>query len=108
MANPGFQTSGRKGFQITFENGWTVSVQFGYGNYSSNYDWQGENPGDPLSRHQDQAPKSGTAEIAAWDADGNWLKFPGGDTVEGWKAPAEVLAFMGMIAAKAPAEQVSA
>ena len=22
-----------KGFQMTFENGWTISVQFGWGNY---------------------------------------------------------------------------
>ena len=25
-----------KGLQMTFSNGWTVSIQFGYGNYCSN------------------------------------------------------------------------
>lgn len=38
VAAPGFKITGVKGFHITFENGWTVSVQFGGGNYSDNYD----------------------------------------------------------------------
>ncbi len=25
----GFRITGKKGFHVTFENGWTVSVQFG-------------------------------------------------------------------------------
>ena len=94
----GFCTSERKGFHITFENGWTVSVQFGYGNYCSNYDWPGTNPDDPMSRFSDAAPKSATAEIAAWDANHNWHNF-GGDSVEARQSPAEVLAFMNLIAA---------
>ena len=32
-----FRSTERKGFQITFENGLTVSVQWGAGNYCSNY-----------------------------------------------------------------------
>ena len=31
-----FLITAGKGFQITFENGWTVSVQFGSGNYCEN------------------------------------------------------------------------
>jgi hypothetical protein len=30
-----FKSTNNKGFQMTFENGWTISVQFGYGNYCS-------------------------------------------------------------------------
>lgn len=33
-----FKITDGKGFQVTFENGITVSVQFGYGNYCENYD----------------------------------------------------------------------
>lgn len=32
-----FTITDNKGFQITFDNGYTVSVQFGPGNYGSNY-----------------------------------------------------------------------
>ena len=32
-----FRINDNKGFQITFDNGYTVSVQFGPGNYGSNY-----------------------------------------------------------------------
>ena len=45
------------GFQITFENGCTVSVQFGKYTYSDG--------------------GKTTAEIAAWDDKGNWLMFDG-------------------------------
>jgi len=33
---PGFAINRGKGFQVTFENGYTVSVQFGLGSYSKN------------------------------------------------------------------------
>jgi len=32
-----FEISDNKGFHMTFENGWTVSVQLGAGNYADNY-----------------------------------------------------------------------
>lgn len=57
------------GFQITFENGNTISVQFGFGNYCSNT--------------YESKPESLTAEIAIWDKDKNWHQFEG-DTVKGW------------------------
>ena len=46
-----------EGFQMTFENGCTISVQFGKHTYSD----AGET----------------TAEVAAWDNKGNWLMFDG-------------------------------
>jgi len=33
-----FEISNQKGFQITYKNGYTVSVQFGGGNYCTNRD----------------------------------------------------------------------
>jgi hypothetical protein len=42
-------------FQMTFENGCTISVQFSKGSYSD----KGET----------------TAEVAAWDNKGNWFMF---------------------------------
>jgi len=88
-----FKITDRKGFHITFENGWTVSVQFGPGNYGGNYDfWSSETP--------NILPPSPTAEIAAWDASGKWHEFEEGDTVAGYRTPAQVLEFTNMIAGK--------
>lgn len=76
-----FSTSG-KGFRLTFENGLTISVQWGYGNYCSNnsHKWD----------EQEVLVKKGffdsiTAEIAVWDADDTWLRFGNDhDQVKGW------------------------
>ena len=92
----GFAITGGKGFHVTFENGWTVSVQFGGGNYSANYD---EPIGGRLLDPKYKLPPSATAEIAAWPQDGPWYDF-GGDLVAGYKTPADVLAFMQEVAAK--------
>ena len=85
-----------KGFQMTFANGWTVSVVFGSGNYCENR-WE-DIP------HPAQVNPSGeieciNAEIAAWDKDGNWHRFDH-DDVSGWHTPNEVTKFINMIAAK--------
>jgi hypothetical protein len=80
-----------KGFHIRFNNGWTVSVQFGAGNYCDHY-----------GRFEISASwyrgEARTAEIAAWDIEGNNYSF-GDDTVAGYRTPAEVLEFMNTIAA---------
>jgi len=58
----GFAINGNKGFQITFANGVTVSVQFGYGNYCAN-----KIP-DKLITSQECI----NAEVAVWDKD-EWI-----------------------------------
>jgi hypothetical protein len=89
-----FRITDGKGFQITFDNGWTASVQFGIGNYCNNRDYMeyGEE-GDRVAGSDGCA----NAEIAAWDADGVWYDF-GSDTVLGWVGPTDVLGFLLMIA----------
>ncbi len=82
------------GFHMKFENGWTVSVQWGPGNYCSNHDLDAPLPLDLTKRLTGH-----TAEIAAWDKDDNWHNF-GGDTVSGWNPPEAVAAFISEIAAK--------
>lgn len=85
-----FKITNRKGFQVTFANGWTVSVQFGYGNYCSNKEF---------GSFGEDAEPCRNAEIAAWDYNDNWYDF-GDDNVKGWVSPNDVLAFMNEIAAK--------
>jgi hypothetical protein len=38
-------------------------------------------------------------EVAAWDADGNWVQLGDNDTVVGWQSPEEVLTIMNKVAA---------
>lgn len=75
-----------KGFQITFENGWTISVQFGYGNYCEN--------------HNKQNPAIGAqcedAECAIITPSGDLYQHESfdGDTVIGYVSPETVLQLM--------------
>lgn len=96
-----------KGFHITFENGVTVSVQFGWGNYCRNYphNIEFEKTGKILYSNKDggyltelnaQMGMEGSpnAEIAIFKENGDWLteKFKkGGDSVIGYCTPKEVL-----------------
>lgn len=81
-----------KGFHMTFDNGWTASVQWGSDNYCENFDL------DVRSADARAGVKgSKTAEIAAWDKDGNWYNF-GDDNVKGYVTPNEVLMFLNMVA----------
>jgi|APSaa5957512535_1039671.scaffolds.fasta_scaffold361999_1 hypothetical protein len=73
-----------QGFHKTFDNGFTVSVQWREGTYSSrNYD------GSPI-----------TCEIAAWDDEGTWFQFDDGENVRGWQTAAEINDFMKMVEAQ--------
>jgi len=74
------QNEHHNGFHMTFKNGYTMSVQFGKGNYSDG----GET----------------TAEIAAWGPDRKWVKLSEHDDVRGWCSPDEVLEVMNQIANK--------
>lgn len=49
------------GIQMTFSNGNTISIQFGFGNYCDN-------------KHESK-PESETAEIAIWNEEGKWYDF---------------------------------
>jgi hypothetical protein len=82
-----------KGFQITFANGWTASVQWGYGMYCSTDD-------------EEKPRKSKDAEIAALNPRGELMEIDpeGGDRVKGWQSPDEVLQFLNWVAAQ-PSKQ---
>ena len=79
------KSTNNKGFSLTFENGWTISVQFGYGNYCDN----SHHPnGFDFGRTQPLV-ESFNAEIAMWDADEKWYDF-GSNTVKGYCSANEV------------------
>jgi hypothetical protein len=91
--DPGFRICDGKGFHMTFANGWTISVQFGPGNYCGNYNL-------PYgSLRPTELPPSATAEIAIFNSEGEWFDF-GDDKVKGYVTPDDVLKFMNKIARK--------
>jgi hypothetical protein len=74
------------GFQMTFENGWTISVQWAEFNYSQRTD-------------RPSPEESKTAECAVWDHNGDWFKLTSCDDVQGWMSPDEVAALITRVAA---------
>jgi len=93
-----FRATGNKGFQMVFENGWTISVQFGYGNYCDNY----QHP-DGFDFAKDlNVVQSGDAEIAIWAGDtwkGDWYTFENGEMVLGHQTPDQVAEWIAKVVA---------
>ena len=65
------------GFTMKFENGNTISVQFGDFNYSSNKDKGTKNTAT-------------SAEVAIWNSDGTWYDFGDELYIKGWCGVDEV------------------
>lgn len=76
-----------KGVQFTFDNGLTISIQIGAGNYGDNY-----NHGSYEVTRDKPLPPSTRAEIAVWDKDNKWLDFES-DCVKGYVPVEDVLRF---------------
>ena len=97
-----FRITDGRGFQMTFANGWTVSVQFGPGTYCENRSFASLASGESFDRAERAAGKQGsaTAEIAAWDKNNEWFRFPNNNTVMGWVTPDDVIKFINEIASK--------
>lgn len=79
-----------KGVQFEFDNGVTVSIQIGRGNYGDNYDWPG---GWDAPTRENPLPWSTRAEVACWDSEGVWFDLVG-DQVAGYVPVEDVLAFV--------------
>lgn len=72
----------RRGFHVKFANGWTVSVQWGYGNYCENY-------------HALDTPFGcQTAETACWQEGGE------ASEVTGYRSADEVAAYIMEVASR--------
>jgi len=82
-----FKTNSNKGFQMTFENGLTISVQWGTMNYCSR---KSNDIADFENELKIKSVESSDAEIAIWDVDRDtWFDF-GSDQVKGWCSTDEV------------------
>ena len=78
-----FRINDNKGFQITFDNGYTVSVQFGPGNYGSNRT-------KPFNRSMNVPQTAELAETALIAPEGHFVTYKG-DDVQGHQTPNDVL-----------------
>jgi hypothetical protein len=102
-----FRATQGKGFDVTFANGWTVSVQWGPRNYCANrHPLKREELAATQENHQiEKYPElnCSNAEMIAWQkVDGKCVDYidESGRCEFGWRTPDEVAAFMSMIAAK--------
>lgn len=95
-----FIVSQGKGFQMTFANKCTVSVQFGMGNYCDHYQLCADGDFAELQRKLG-AQGSTTAEVAGWKPDGSWVHPEDWtDDVKGYLTADEVLEFMNWVASQ--------
>ena len=78
-----FRITDNKGFQITLDNGYMVSVQFGPGNYSSNYSLN-------MLANMDKPQTALTAETALIAPEGHFVAYKG-DDVQGHQTANDVL-----------------
>ena len=97
-----FNITQGKGFFIEFENGYGISVQFGWGNYCANKETT-TFPKDFVAEQVRCGQKGSVdAEIAVLDPEGHLVGQALGifkdDDVEGWVSPERVLEVMNFIA----------
>jgi len=99
-------TCGR-GYQIIFDNGWTVSVQWGVFNYCSNKSY--DSVQNLIGADKEAGEKGAeTVELAAWkDIDDTWLKF-GNDTVAPYVNAESVADVMYFLSRDLPKDAVNA
>jgi hypothetical protein len=85
-----FRINDGKGFAITFANGYTVSVQFGYANYCDNYDFEQGSPNCRGRNVRAGEAGSNTAETALISPSGEFVDYDDGQ-VQGHRTPEQVL-----------------
>jgi hypothetical protein len=89
-----FKITRGKGFHVTFKNGYTVSVQFGYGNYTEAYNNEFSSfEEEKQNMAKGVFPQSCLAETAIIAPNGDLLKYKDGE-VQGYQTPEDVLETM--------------
>ena len=97
----GFQNTDT-GFHLTFENGYTISVQWGRMNYC-----HARGDSDNLYKDLDNsADYSRTAEIAAWNPEGKFMHLSEYDDVVGWLSSDEVAQYITVLSGSEPEKAI--
>jgi hypothetical protein len=102
MKDSGFFITQGKGFRITTESGWSISVQFGHHNYCDNYILNTKIDRDDADDIDYGEKGCANAEIAIIDPEGalQQLSIPDGDTVKGYCTPKDVFELIEWLAYK--------
>ena len=79
-----FSITSHRGFHLTFNNGWQVSVQFGPGNYCERKN------ADYYLPESSEFWRCSDAEIAVWHASDGEMVMLENDVVRGWTSADEV------------------
>ena len=96
------------GYHVTFDNGWTVSVQWGPCSYGSNYNCHSPKGVNWIDAEKKAGEKgANTVEIAAWQdsIDDPWLRF-GDDDVAPYVSTERVAAVMYYLSRNLPEKAV--
>jgi hypothetical protein len=86
-----FLATRNKGFRMTFENGFEISVQWGPGNYCERKDEDVDKP------QKERFWESRTAEIAIFNSKDDSMITLGEDNVDGWLTPDKVAKVITMV-----------
>ena len=86
-----FLVTRNKGFRMTFENGFAISVQWGPGNYCEKKDEDFDKP------QEERFWESRTAEIAIFDSKDDSMITLSENNVDGWLTPDKVAKVITMV-----------
>ena len=90
-----FEATTNKGFRMTFDNGFSISVQWGSMNYCERRNYSDDYKGEMKENYI----KSTDAEIAVFDSERGMLAIGDDDSVIGWLSPNEVAKVIAIVAA---------
>ena len=108
MSKSKFVSTHNKGFQMTFENGFRISVQWGIGNYC-----QRKEDGDFGDPRKTEFWESLSAEIAVFNTNNKMQENSsvgmlslGRDTVEGWVSADQVAKVIAIVQSSKTTEEI--
>ena len=101
---PGFGINQAKGFHMKFQNGWTISVQFGPGNYCNNQSTDYTKQDEPIrAMRQSGFYLCDNAEVGIWHNSPNYKHTNGGGMeILGWQTPIQVAAHIQEVSNRSP------
>ena len=98
-----FTTTHNKGFRMEFDNGFSISVQWGTMNYCERKNL--------MSEHESEMKvpmwASVNAEIAIFNVEGEMLEIGKHDTVIGWLLPDEVSKVMAIVSSSKTENEIN-
>jgi|TARA_B110000908_G_C10179202_1_gene414797 hypothetical protein len=99
----GFTSTYNKGFRMGFENGFSISVQWGTGNYCEVKTL----PKEINTELQEPFWSSSNAEIAVFDKEGGMIDISNDDVVIGWVTPDNVAKIISIIQLATTTEEMT-